>query len=135
MASGIYIDTSALGRVLSNETMAGAIVAALVAFDRRVSSRLLGIELRRLGARTGRSARAEALLADVALVTLDDDVLGRADRIEPHTVATLDAIHLATAVRLAEAGDVDAVLTYDKQFIVGARHHGIDVITPAATPS
>jgi predicted nucleic acid-binding protein len=44
---------------------------------------------------------------------------------------TLDAIHLATAVRLAGADQLDALMTYDKQLAEGAREHGIAVLSPS----
>ena len=48
-------------------------------------------------------AAAEEILLDIALAPLDDAALIAAETIPPPTVATLDAIHLATAVRLARA--------------------------------
>jgi len=49
----------------------------------------------------------------------------------PPTVATLDAIHLATAVSLSNAGKLDALMTYDKQLAIGAREHGLVVLAPS----
>lgn len=66
----------------------------------------------------------------ISLIPLDHYVLTFAERIEPAGVATLDALHLATAVRLAEAGELDAMLTYDKRLADGARHHGLTVLSP-----
>jgi uncharacterized protein len=129
--STVYVDTSALGRVLLAEPSAAAIERELDAFDKRVSSRLLGIELRRLASRRGFVDDSEQLLRRVALVPLDDAVVLAAETIEPQTVATLDAIHLATARRLATAGELDAVMTFDARLAEGARHHGIEVVTPA----
>jgi hypothetical protein len=51
--SGLYLDTSALGRVLLAEPGALAIRAALAGYDAWWSSALLGVELRRLAARSG----------------------------------------------------------------------------------
>jgi uncharacterized protein len=51
--------------------------------------------------------------------------------IAPPAVAILDAIHLATAVRLADAGKLNALMTYDKQLADGAREHGITVLSPS----
>jgi predicted nucleic acid-binding protein len=67
----------------------------------------------------------------VALVPLDAELLAAAETLPPSNVATLDAIHLATAVRLAEAGLLDAVMTYDLRLAEGARTHGLAVLTPA----
>jgi predicted nucleic acid-binding protein len=46
-------------------------------------------------------------------------------------VATLDAVHLVTALRLAQAGSLDAVMTYDARLATGAAQHGIAVLAPA----
>jgi predicted nucleic acid-binding protein len=75
--------------------------------------------------------RVDVLLAGVALIKVDDQILTEAETITPPTVATLDAIHLATAVRLADAGKLNALMTYDKQLANGARTHGITVLSPS----
>jgi hypothetical protein len=41
------------------------------------------------------------------------------------------AIQLATAVRLASAGVLDTVLTYDARLTGGAEHHSLQVLAPA----
>jgi len=127
----VYVDTSALARVLLDESDAHIIERALGSFDQRLASQLLRVELRRVGLRTELVMGADQLLTGVALVPIDDATLAYAESIEPTTVATLDAIHLATAVRLARADALDAVMTYDKQLADGARHHGIDVVSPS----
>lgn len=130
-ASAVYVDTSALGRSLLDEPEKAAIERALETFERSVSSSLLRTELRRLGFRRDMLDRADALLAGVSLIKVDDEILASAETITPATVATLDAIHLATAVRLTKAGKLNALMTYDKQLAEGAREHGITVVSPS----
>jgi uncharacterized protein len=127
--SSVYVDTSALARVLLGQPDSLVIERELGRFDYRVSSRILGVELQRVALRTGVSGGDE-LLEDIAFVRLDDVVLTAAEQIEPSNVATLDAIHLATAVRLHTDGELDAILTYDARLADGARHHGIAVLAP-----
>lgn len=55
----------------------------------------------------------------------------RTEALSPATVGTLDAIHLATAVRLAEADKLDALMTYDKRLATATREHGIKVLSPS----
>ncbi len=130
--AGVYLDTSALGRVVLDEPDSAPIGAALAAFDAVVSSRLLGIELHRLGLRTGIAREEiETWLAGVSLVPMDDAVLSVAEAVTPASVATLDAIHLATAVRLAAAGHVASIMTFDARLAEGAREHGLTVIAPS----
>ena len=128
--SGVYIDTSVLGRVLLGEPDAAAILRELAAFESRVASRLLRIELRRLAMRRGLDTDAMALLAAIAIVPFDEATLTGAETLPPASVATLDAIHLATAVQLAQAGLVGAVMTYDARLANGAREHGLEVLAP-----
>src|SRR5215213_6515254 len=61
----VYLDTSVVGRLLLGEQDAPAIVRALASFDQHVSSRLLRVELRRLGLRFDRLADADRLLTGV----------------------------------------------------------------------
>ena len=129
--SRVYVDTSVLGRSLLEEPDKPAIERGLEAFVNRVSSSLLRIELRRLGLRRGMLDRVDHLLASISLIPLDEQVLTDAETLTPSTVATLDAIHLATAVRLSKAGELDALMTYDKQLAAGARDHGLEVLAPS----
>lgn len=126
----VYVDTSALGRVLLGEPDRPSILHEIGAFDVRVASRLLRIELRRLALRHGQLAAADQLLMGVALLPLDDGILSAAETVPPPAVATLDAIHLTTALRLADAGSLDAVMTYDIRLADAARQHGLTVLAP-----
>jgi predicted nucleic acid-binding protein len=129
--SVVYVDTSALGRSLLEEPDKPAIERALETFTVRASSGLLRVELRRLGLREDLLDRADHFLSRISLIPLDQQILAAADTLTPSSVATLDAIHLATAVRLAKDGRLDALMTYDKQLAIGAREHGIEVIAPS----
>jgi len=108
-----------------------AIRRDLARFDQRVSSRLLRIEIHRVALRETLVDAVEPLLADISLIPLDEGILVDAETIRPATVASLDAIHLATAVRVAEAGELDALMTYDKRLADGAREHGLTVLSPS----
>jgi predicted nucleic acid-binding protein len=126
----VYVDTSALGRSLLEEPDKPAIERELETYVSRISSSLLRVELRRLGLRRDMLDRVDPLLARISLIPLDDQILSAAETLTPSTVATPDAIHLATAVRLSTAGEWDALMTYDKQLADGAREHGITVLSP-----
>lgn len=128
--AAVYLDTSAIGRVLLGEPDAPAVLRSLGDFDQHVASRLLRVQLRRLALREGVLDDADLLLAGVALIPLDDAALASAEVIPPSSVATLDAIHLATAVRLAAGGVLETVMTYDARLAAGAREHGLQVLAP-----
>ncbi len=129
--STVYVDTSALARVLLDEPDRQLIGHSMATFDRRMASRLLGVELRRVGLRRELSSRAETLLADVSLLPIDEQTLAAAETLTPPGVGTLDAIHLATALRLAAEGGLDALMTYDKRLAQGAEEHGLAVLAPS----
>lgn len=129
---GVYLDTSALGRLVLDEPDATAIGAALVKFDSIVSSRLLRIELHRLGLWAQvRAEEIEQWLAGVALVPIDDAILAAAETVSPASVATLDAIHLATALELSTAQHIGSLMTFDERLAEGAREHGLTVLAPS----
>lgn len=128
--SSVYVDTSVFGRVMLEEPDKKAIRRDLARFDQSVASRLLRVELRRVARREDVVEAAERILDDVLLIPMDEGVLAAAETISPTTVGTLDAIHLATAVRLSKAGELDALMTYDKRLADGAREHGITVLSP-----
>lgn len=129
--AAVYVDTSTVGRLLLSEPGFEAIEEVLSEYDQKVSSRILRLELRRLGLRNDLLDFADDLIADVALLPLDESRLRAAERIFPTGVASLDAVHLAAAVELAEAGVAHTVMTHDKRLAEGARHHGLTVVAPA----
>ncbi len=127
----VYLDTSVLGRVLLDEPDTPAIRRELDRFERHISSRLLSVELHRLGLRENMLAYVADLLSGKVLIPLNEEILAAAETIAPPTVATLDAIHLATAVSLSNTGKLDALMTYDRQLATGAREHGLEVLEPS----
>lgn len=130
MAS-IYVDTSALGRVLLAEPDAKVVDAALSSYEARWSSSLLAVELGRLGKAESLEAEAAEQLKTVVLLPVTEARLVLAAAIDPPEVRSLDAIHLASAVELHSTGRVTAVMTYDRQLTAGCAHHGVPVVAPA----
>lgn len=129
--AGVYLDTSALGRIVLDEPDSDVVGRALAGFETFVSSSLLRIELHRLGLRTGiPHEEIESWLAGVALVPMDEAILSAAETIPPATVATFDAIHLATAVQFAAESHIASIMTFDIRLTEGAGEHGLAVITP-----
>jgi len=77
-------------------------------------------------------SRAREVLEGVALVPLDDAILRGAGDLSPAGLRTLDAIHLATALSLAE--DVTTLVTYDERLAEAAAAAGIAVTAPGFGP-
>jgi len=128
--AGVYVDTSALGRLLLGEPDAELIRDALARYDAWWSSALLVVELRRLARRVGCEEAAERVLEQITLVDVDHTVLDRASRLDPAEARSLDANHLAAAVALVGRSEVAAVVTFDGQLRARCAHHGLAVEAP-----
>jgi predicted nucleic acid-binding protein len=100
-------------------------------WDGLASSALLRVEAERACARYGARfvARVHASLERALLLPLDDTVLDAAAALEPATLRSLDAIHLATALSLGD--DLGAMYVYDDRLAAAARAAGIRVEAPA----
>ncbi len=127
----IYIDTSALLRLVFPDDTTPALEGFLRTGPGLVSSTLLTIEARRSTLRRApqRLPRVDVLLGEVETVGVTQSVVESAGRLPDPVLRSLDAIHLATALLIRE--DLDALLTYDDRLAVAARSHGIEVAAPA----
>jgi predicted nucleic acid-binding protein len=129
-----YLDASALVKLATPEAETDALRAELDTYDVRVTSRLATVEVARALRRRGAAsaglgdAVAEAFTG-LAVVELDEAIAGRAGRIDPPTLRSLDAIHLASA--LAMRSELGALVTYDARLADAARAAGLEVIAPA----
>lgn len=126
-----YLDTSAAVKLLVDEPETVALRRKLSAWSKRASAALLRVELLRTIKRSGlprllEPARRE--LARISLIALDEGLLERAAELEPATVRSLDAIHLAAAIGLGS--DLGAVVTYDARMSEAAQAIGLPVIAP-----
>ena len=130
--SVVYLDASALVKLVVREPESVALMEFLREHPDRVSSALALAEvpraLRRARFGAAERRRAREVLARVALVDIDRRALTAAAAIEPPTVRTLDAIHLATALALHE--DLAALVTYDRSLAVAAERADLPVQAP-----
>ena len=137
----VYIDTSALVKLVVREAESDALERALPDLGELATSAITSIELAREVARARADGTAEvaddyailALLAALAEVPLDVEVRSAAASLTPIELRTLDAIHLASALTLAD--DLTAVLAYDKRLQNAARSRGITVLAPGSDSS
>ena len=130
----VYLDASAIVKLVVPERETDALLDALARWPDRVSSALARVEIHRALWRAGAAravrARADAVLAALVLVRLDDQVLSRASSFRDPALRALDAIHLATALSLGD--DPDAFVTYDARLAVAARRQRLNVEHPGA---
>ena len=129
----VYLDSSALVKLVIVEPESRALIEHLEEWPQRVSSALALTELPRALERAGFGAaarrRAREVLGRLALVDVDRRILMTAAALEPGALRTLDAIHLATALAVRE--DLGAVVTYDRRLKAAAERVHIDVVAPA----
>ncbi len=127
----VYLDSSAAVKLVVREAESEALEHWLRPHDILASSALLRTEVFRAVRRGAprRLADARAALAAFTLRVVDDEILEAAGDIAPSSIRSLDAIHLATALRLA--GELETVVTYDRRMIDGARALGLPVASPA----
>jgi uncharacterized protein len=72
--------------------------------------------------------QAERVVAQINVVELSETIRARARALEPVTLRSLDALHLATALEVRE--ELDAVVTYDARMAEAARTLGFRALSP-----
>lgn len=124
-----YLDTSAALKLLIEEPESPALAQTV---DREqpdlVAGWLLETELRRAAQRLpalGMDVVSE-FLAGVSLYEMPGSLFREAGILPGETLRSLDALHLAAAVRIG----VDLVLTYDVRMADSARLLGLPVLSP-----
>jgi uncharacterized protein len=128
----VYVDTSALVKLVVAEPGSDALRAWLAAADRvLVASDVVRTELVRAVRRgvPDRAVQARTVLDSITLMTVTAATIEAAARLDPASLRTLDAVHLASAMALGD--DLDGLLTYDERLADAARAHGVQPIAPA----
>lgn len=126
-----YLDSSALVKLAVVEAETSALEADVAARDGLVASVLVVVECGR-AARCAASRRVvkriEEVLRALYLIDLSGPLLEEAARLEPASIRSLDAIHLATALSVDEPAL--EVITYDGRMAEAARANGLRVSQP-----
>lgn len=125
-----YLDASALVKLSLEEDHSVALRQATQGWSHLVSSRLAVVEVLRAARRRDPAAEPTArdVLSHTALVLLSDRVLYAATQLDPVTIRSLDAIHLATALRLGNA--LAAFVSYDQRQLEAAESLGLPTASP-----
>ncbi len=131
MTRRVYLDASAAVKVVVREPESASVRRFLAGDVTRMSSRVLAVELLRAVRRASPAAlaQAQALLAVMEFVELDERIAASAAVLEPVGLRSLDAIHLASALVLGD--ELDAFVTYDSRQADAARGLGLTVASPA----
>ena len=126
----IYLDASALVKLVVGEPESAALRRYLRSRPARATSALSRVEVARAVRRHGVHAvnRARLLFQRLDVLGLDDELLDRAASIEPSTLRSLDAIHLAAAQTLGSA--LTEIVTYDDRLAAAAAPLGLAAVAP-----
>lgn len=135
----LYVDTSALLKLLVREAESEAIENELLQWSKLATSVVTEVELPRAIARA-REERSDAVidgsvvlqgvLASAAIVPLSAGTIAKARDVSPVHVGALDAIHVASALSLGL--DLAAVATYDHRMQDALVRIKIGIIAPEA---
>lgn len=135
----IYLDSAAAVKLVHAEADSAALQNFL---DERltiewVSSSIMEIETyRALVQATGPADmpgvinQFHALLDLIVRIEIDSGIRILAQTVTPPSVRSLDAIHLATALRLRDQGRLTTFVTYDKRLAEAASTTGLPVDIP-----
>jgi uncharacterized protein len=131
MPGTVYLDSSAMLKLMVREAETPALEAYLVECDGLLASRLAVLECRRAARRASHARllqRVDEVLDAIYLLEITPAILDEAAIVEPPILRSLDAIHLATALSV---GDPQLeVITYDARLADAARSGGLVVTQP-----
>lgn len=125
-----YADSSALVKLVLEEAESPAMHRWFVEAERVVTSRVGVVETIRASRRYPHAtAHRDRVIDDLEVLELSEDIARRAGDVQPPSLRTLDAVHLASALALGP--ELDAFVTYDARLAAAARAIGLPVIQPA----
>jgi uncharacterized protein len=128
--SAVYLDSSGLVKLVVPERESADLERYLRGLSRPVSSVLARTEVVRAVRPRGPAvvAQARQMLQELDLIEITDALLDAAAELDPPTLRSLDAIHVATARSLGS--DLARIVTYDDRMASAARALGLIVDAP-----
>ncbi len=126
-----FLDSSAIVKLALAEPESGALETFL-GDVRFASSALARTEVIRAIHRREppRLERGRALVEQAQLVEVTTAVLERAARLDPPSLRSLDAIHLASALLLGD--ELEAFVAYDERLLAAASGLGMPIAAPGS---
>jgi predicted nucleic acid-binding protein len=133
----IYVDSAAIVKLVVAEPESPALVDWLTAREDlpRFTSTLAEVEVARAIRRSVPEAlgRVARVLSRLYRLEIDSQVRTVAAAFGDPLLRSVDAIHLATALRLSDENDarLEAFVTYDKRLLEAARRADLPTASPA----
>lgn len=131
MTELVYLDASAIVKLVVEEAESAALRDALRERPSRVSSALALVEVHLAVGRRSPAPppeRAQTVLAGLTLIPVDRETLETASNLGEHGLRALDAIHLATARSLGD--DLESLIAYDQRLLSAAQADGLTTYAP-----
>jgi predicted nucleic acid-binding protein len=128
----LYLDASAIVKLVIEESHTLAIRDLVASTARLFTNRIAVVEVSRAVGRQSEvdaSNQVSAVLDGLSMVEFDASIAASAAKLEPRGLRSLDAIHLASALLLAD--ELRALVTYDTRLADAARAAGLSVLAPA----
>ncbi|MEA2600307.1 MAG: uncharacterized protein QOF89_1299 [Acidobacteriota bacterium] len=132
-ASVLYLDSSALVKLILPEAETVPLLRMLLSWPYRIASQVAFVEVHRAVRRASEDdvvlQRAEEVLNTIHFMDVHSGVLCEASHLQPRTLRSLDAIHLASALNLRP--ELGAMVTYDGGMTEAAKRLHLKVLAPA----
>lgn len=126
----MYADSSALVKLIVEEPESLALERHLKGKPLLATSRIAVVEVLRATGLANPAPdvqdEAERLLSSCMLVDVTDALVNRAATLASATIRTLDAVHLASALKVAP----DELIAYDRRLLAAAARHGLVISSP-----
>jgi predicted nucleic acid-binding protein len=125
-----YLDASALMKSVLEEDESESLRQALGAYSRHASSRVVVVEVLRGVSRRDPSKEplARRVLGSLVLIGLSGRILVTAATLNPPALRSLDALHVASALRLGRS--LAAFVSYDERQLEAASALGLPTDSP-----
>jgi uncharacterized protein len=126
-----YLDSSAIVKLVVDEPETEIMRAFLRSYIHLATSILARVEVIRAARNYGPAVarQADAVLQTFSTVALTDEIVALAGNLDPTSLRSLDAIHVATALSLGPA--LAVLVTYDIRMVSAAQHAGLPVSSPS----
>ncbi len=125
-----YVDSSALVKLVVAEAESDQLRAALELHPEQIASALVEVEVVRAVRRAAPDLthQARRVVEQLTVIEVNETIRSRAALMDPTTLRSLDALHLATALEIG--ADLDAIVTYDTRMAAAAAALDMTVLAP-----